>query len=75
MKNPYLSLLATAWRYARQQRGRYLLVYGMFVMANLVLAVHPLLYGLFIQSIQQDAEGTLRNVWVYAGAYLGLVLL
>ncbi|SDD87165.1 ABC-type multidrug transport system, ATPase and permease component [Dyadobacter soli] len=75
MKNPYLSLLATAWRYARQQRGRYLLVYGMFVMANLVLAAHPLLYGWFIQSIQQDAEGTLRNVWVYGGAYLGLVLL
>ncbi|GGM86371.1 long-chain-fatty-acid--CoA ligase [Dyadobacter beijingensis] len=75
MKNPYLSLLATAWRYARQQRGRYLLVYGMFVMANLVLAAHPLLYGWFIQSIQQDAEGTLRNVWLYAGAYLGLTLL
>ncbi len=75
MKNPYLSLLATAWRYARQQRGRYLLVYGMFVMANLVLAAHPLLYGWFIQSIQQDAEGTLRNVWIYGGAYLCLILL
>lgn len=75
MKNPYLSLLATAWRYARKQRGRYLLVYGMFVIANLVLAAHPLLYGWFIQSIQKDAEGTLRNVWLYAGAYLGLVLL
>lgn len=75
MQNPYLSLLATAWRYARQQRKRYLLVYGMFVMANVVLAAHPLLYGWFIQSIQQDAEGTLRNVWIYAGAYLGLILL
>jgi ATP-binding cassette subfamily B protein len=75
MKNPYLSLLATAWRYARQQRGRYLLVYGMFVMANLVLAAHPLLYGWFIQSIQQDAQGTLHNVWLYGGAYLGLTLL
>nr|WP_288812011.1 ABC transporter ATP-binding protein [uncultured Sphingobacterium sp.] len=75
MQNPYLSLLATAWRYARQQRKRYLLVYGMFVMANIVLAAHPLLYGWFIQSIQQDAEGTLRNVWIYAGAYLGLILL
>ncbi|MGV3600053.1 MAG: ABC transporter ATP-binding protein [Dyadobacter fermentans] len=75
MKNPYLSLLATAWRYARQQRGRYLLVYGMFVLANLVLAAHPLLYGWFIQSIQQDAGETLRNVWLYAGAYLGLTLL
>lgn len=74
MQNPYLSLLATAWRYARQQRKRYLLVYGMFVMANIVLAAHPLLYGWFIQSIQQDAEGTLRNVWIYASAYLGLIL-
>ncbi|MCF0075119.1 ABC transporter ATP-binding protein/permease [Dyadobacter sp. CY261] len=75
MKNPYLSLLATAWRYARQKRGRYLLVYGMFVVANLVLAAHPLLYGWFIQSIQLDVEGTLHNVWIYAGAYLGLTLL
>lgn len=75
MKNPYLSLLATAWRYARQRRARYLLVYGMFVLANLVLAAHPLLYGWFIQSIQQDAGETLRNVWLYAGAYLGLTLL
>lgn len=75
MKNPYLSLLATAWRYARQQRGRYILVYGMFVMANLVLAAHPLLYGWFIQSIQKDAQGTLHNVWLYAGAYLALTLL
>ncbi|WP_342084263.1 ABC transporter ATP-binding protein [Dyadobacter sp. OTU695] len=75
MKNPYLSLLATAWRYARQQRGRYLLVYGLFVMANLVLAAHPLLYGWFIQSIQKDAQGTLHNVWLYAGAYLALTLL
>lgn len=75
MNNPYLSLLLTAWRYARQQRGRYLLVYGMFVMANLVLAAQPLLYGWFIQSIQEDAAGTLRNVWLYAGAYFGLTLL
>ncbi|WP_215238257.1 ABC transporter ATP-binding protein [Dyadobacter helix] len=75
MKNPYLSLLATAWRYARQQKKRYLLVYAMFVLANVVLAMHPLLYGWFVESIQKDPAAVLSNVWIYAGIYLGLTLL
>ncbi|WP_254412292.1 ABC transporter ATP-binding protein [Dyadobacter diqingensis] len=75
MRNPYLSLLATAWRYARQQKKRYLLIYGLFVMANVVLALHPLLYGWFVESIQKDSDAVLKNVWWYAGAYIGLTLL
>jgi ATP-binding cassette, subfamily B, bacterial len=75
MNNPYLSLLITAWRYARQQKKRYLLVYGMFVMANVVLALQPLLYGWFIESIQKDGAIVLNNVWKYAGAYFGLTVL
>jgi ATP-binding cassette, subfamily B, bacterial len=75
MQNPYISLLATAWRYARQQRKRYLLIYGMFVMANVVLAMNPLLYGWFIQSFQKDPQAALSNVWVYAGGYFLLMLL
>jgi ATP-binding cassette subfamily B protein len=75
MKNPYLSLLAIAWRYARQQRKRYLLIYGMFVMANIVLAMNPLLYGWFIQSFQKDPDAALDNVWLYAGGYFSLMLL
>ncbi|WAC13234.1 ABC transporter ATP-binding protein [Dyadobacter pollutisoli] len=74
MKNPYISLLATAWRYARHQRRRYLLVYGMFVMANIVLAMNPLLYGWFIQSFQKDPDAALDNVWLYAGGYFALML-
>ncbi len=75
MNNPYISLLLTAWRYARQQKKRYMLVYGLFVMANLVLALNPLLYGWFIESIQKDGSSTLKNVWIYAGAYLALMFL
>ena len=41
MKNPYVALLRTAWHYARQQRGRYLAVYFLFICANLVGAAHP----------------------------------
>lgn len=75
MQNPYISLLLTAWRYARQQKKRYLLVYAMFIMANMVLALHPLLYGWFVESIQKDSDAVLENVWWYAGAYIGLTLL
>ena len=74
MRNPYISLLATAWRYARQQKKRYLLVYAMFIMANIVLALNPLVYGWFIQSIQKDPDHVLNNVWLYGGAYFGLML-
>ncbi|WP_428656222.1 ABC transporter ATP-binding protein [Runella sp.] len=75
MNNPYFSLLRTAWRYAQQQKGRYLLVYGLFVMANVVAALSPLLYGWFIESIQKEGPEVIRHVWMYAGAYLFLMLL
>jgi ABC-type multidrug transport system fused ATPase/permease subunit len=72
VKNPYLSLLRTAWQYARQQRGRYVLVYALFGLTNLVHALQPLLYGWFIAAIQREGAGVLRHAWLYAGAFLGL---
>ncbi|SKC18471.1 ABC transporter ATP-binding protein [Dyadobacter psychrophilus] len=74
MSNPYISLLVTAWRYARQQRKHYVLVYAMFIMANIVLATNPLLYGWFVQSIQKDPSGILDNVWLYVGGYVLLTV-
>lgn len=47
----------------------------MFIMANVVLALHPLLYGWFVESVQKDSDAVLENVWWYAGAYIGLTLL
>ncbi|RDB07283.1 ABC transporter ATP-binding protein [Runella aurantiaca] len=75
MQNPYISLLRIAWRYARQQKGRYLLVYGLFVLANIVYALNPLLYGWFIEAIQKEGTGVIDHVWMYAGGYLFLMLL
>ncbi|MCP1381755.1 ABC transporter ATP-binding protein [Runella salmonicolor] len=75
MQNPYISLLRIAWRYARQQKGRYLLVYGLFVLANIVYALNPLLYGWFIEAIQKEGTGVIKHVWMYAGGYLFLMLL
>ncbi len=68
--NPYLSLLRTAWQYARGQRRRYLLVYGLFLISNLIVALFPILWGVFINEIQKQGMNILRSAWIYAGAYI-----
>ena len=73
--NPYFSLLRTSWHYARDQRGRYLLVYGLFVLAQGTYLLAPLLYGWFINALQRDGWRVLESAWIYAGAYLGIRLL
>jgi len=72
MKNPYLSLLGTAWKYARSERKRFLLVYGMFFCANVVIAINPLVYGWFIDSLQKDSQHILSHAWMYVGAFFVL---
>jgi ATP-binding cassette, subfamily B, bacterial len=72
---PYLSLLRTAWRYARAERKRYVLVYALFLLSNLVYGSYPLLLGWFIDKIQRRQQEIPRFVLVYASAYVGLKLL
>lgn len=73
-KNPYLSLLGTAWEYARKERKRFILVYAMFLMATVVVAMHPLLYGWFINELQLEGVEALQSAWIFGLAYLGLKL-
>ncbi|WP_026632268.1 hypothetical protein [Dyadobacter alkalitolerans] len=73
MKNPYIPACHSPGD-AREQRRKYVLVYAMFVMANLVLAAHPLFYGSFVLSIQKDPASVLDSTWIYAGAYVLLTL-
>ena len=75
MRNPYLSLLATAWKYARQEKKRFVGVYSLFVLANITIALNPLLYGWFVNSLQQENAPVLETAWLFAAAYLGLKLL
>jgi ATP-binding cassette, subfamily B, bacterial len=75
MKNPYFCLLHTAWLYACHERRRFLLIYGMFIIANIIIAVNPILYGWFIDKLQQDGLEALSHAWIYAGIFLGLRLL
>ncbi|GAA0538047.1 ABC transporter ATP-binding protein [Chitinophaga japonensis] len=75
MPNPYISLLQTAWRYARQERKKYLLVYAMFVCSGVIVALYPLLLGWFISKVQQDTQRVLYYALLYAAAYFTLRIL
>ena len=74
MTNPYLSLMKTAWHYARKEKKQYVFVYSLFILASATFAVFPLLYGWFINAIQKEGLQHLRYAWLYAGAYMLLRL-
>ncbi|HVU99353.1 MAG TPA: ABC transporter ATP-binding protein [Puia sp.] len=75
MNNPYFSLLSTAWRYTRNEKKKYLLVYLMFICANSIYLLNPILFGWFLNRLQFDHVHVLRNGMLYGGAYIGLKLL
>lgn len=75
MKNPYFSMLGKAWKYARKERKRFILIYSLFVLANITVAMNPLFYGWFIDSLQQHGADVLTQGWFYAAGFLGLRLL
>ncbi len=75
MANPYISLLRTAWRYARQERKKYILVYAMFICSSIIYALYPVLLGWFINKIQRDTQQVLYYAFLYAASYFGLKVL
>ncbi|CAL1519298.1 ABC transporter ATP-binding protein [Chitinophaga sp. MM2321] len=75
MPNPYISLLKTAWTYAKRERKKYLLVYAMFICANIFFSLNPVLFGWFIGKIQRDSANLPYNTMLFAGGYFGLKLM
>jgi ATP-binding cassette subfamily B protein len=75
MTNPYISLMRTAWHYARHEKKQYVITYSLFVLASGTFAMFPLLYGWFINHIQKDGLNHLHYAWMYGGAYLLLKLI
>lgn len=75
MQNPYLALLRTAWQYAQQDKRQYVLIYVLFILANIVTAMHPLLFGWFIESIQRKGTVALDTAGWFAGGFVGLKVL
>lgn len=74
-KNPYLNMLGTAWRYAGKERRRFVFIYTMFMLSNLTDVLYPLIWGVFINDVQQNGVAVLNSAWIYAGAYVGIKLL
>ncbi|HEV2354399.1 MAG TPA: ABC transporter ATP-binding protein [Puia sp.] len=72
MANPYISLLRTAWRYARKDRRKYVKVYSMFVIANAIYSLNPLLFGWFINKLQRETRHILRYTLLYAAGYIAI---
>jgi ATP-binding cassette, subfamily B, bacterial len=75
MRNPYLSLLKTAWNYAQHEKRRFVLIYSLFALANITVAMNPLFYGWFINELQQHGSSVLQTGWIYVAGFLGLRLL
>ena len=75
MRNPYLSLLATAWKHARHEKKRFVLVYTMFVFATIIVAINPLFYGWIINELQLQGTDVLRTGWMYIAGFMGLRLI
>jgi ATP-binding cassette subfamily B protein len=74
MANPYISLMKTAWQYARQEKKRYVGIYALFILSGGVFTLYPLLYGWFINALQKEGGGLLQAAWFYALAYMVLKL-
>lgn len=75
MQNPYFSLLRSAWKYARHEKKLFILIYTLFILANLVVAVNPLFYGWFVNELQQHGSAVIHTAWLYVGGFLSLRLL
>lgn len=69
MPNPYIALLRTAWHYARHERKKYVLVYTLFILSNVVASLNPILFGWFIGKVQQDTQQVFYYAFLYAVAY------
>lgn len=74
MSNPYISLLRTAWHYARHEKKKYVLIYALFFVANVIFSMNPVLFGWFIGKIQQNTEQVFYYALLYAITYFGLKL-
>lgn len=75
MSNPYLYLLKVSWKYARKERRQYVIVYSLFILSSLCIAMNPLLFGWAVDIFQNNPENILSTAVIYAGGYFALNLI
>ncbi len=71
--NPYKRLLSIAWGYAAGMRGKYVLIYVLFTGVNLLISLQPVIYGLFINHLQEGGEDLLRGTMIYLALHMGII--
>jgi len=62
--NPYISLMKTAWKYAQKERKKYVFIYLRFAASNLVHALEPIIWGLFINQVQLQGAEIIHSAWL-----------
>ncbi len=72
--NPYISLMKTAWKYAKDEQKKYVSIYLRFAASNIVYAFEPIIWGLFINQVQMQGAEIIHSAWIYVGAYLAIKL-
>ncbi|KKT73414.1 MAG: ABC transporter related protein, partial [Candidatus Peregrinibacteria bacterium GW2011_GWA2_44_7] len=72
MENHYFFLIKTAWAFARHHRTTMVVVYVMFVIANLIAMSEPLVLGLFLNKLQEGGDDLLHMSILYLGFYASL---
>lgn len=63
-------MMKIAWKYAGKERMRYLVIYLMFTLSQIAFSLPPLLWGWFINRLQQEGTEVFKAAWSYVGAYL-----
>ncbi len=73
-ENPYKYLLSTAWHYAEGMRMRYIIIYGMFTVVNILGSVMPIVYGYYVNFLQEGTGDLLQGTLYYVLVYVGVIL-
>jgi len=71
--NPYKRLLSIAWGYAAGMHGKYILIYLMFTGVNLLISLQPVIFGLFINHLQEGGDDLLQGTLIYLALHMGII--
>lgn len=68
---PYQRLFKTYWKSSNApQKRRLVLSYFLYFVVNLLGATFPILYGIYIESIQRSPLEIVENTWLYGVVYV-----
>lgn len=75
MRNPYLNLLSTSWKYSNQNKIKYLLIYFSYAFIAIIDGIKPIIYGFYISNIEKATEGVFLTTIKYISVYISIILL